>query len=141
MAVSSVTSAHDDDYYPWHDTDTLAPASLATELKTFNQGRYVLFVGFPALYKGAHIPKAKMAGPASKPAGIDHLKEEVKNVPHEAEIIIYCGCCPFVRCPNVRPAYTALKEMGYSNIKVLKLNTNLHTDWVEKGYPIELSTK
>jgi hypothetical protein len=98
-------------------------------------------VSSAAPFHSAHIPNALFAGPANKPKGIDLLLEAVKSIPHNAEMIIYCGCCPFVRCPNVRPAYRALKDLGYSNIKVLKLDTNLYTDWVEKGYTIELSTK
>jgi rhodanese-related sulfurtransferase len=122
---------------PWKSADLLAPAKLATELKTSGQTRPIFYVGFPILYKGAHIQAAKFTGPCSKKEGLELLAEEVKGLPHDAEVIVYCGCCPFVRCPNIRPAYKALKDMGYTNIKVLELPTNLHSDWVEKGYPIE----
>ena len=93
------------------------------------------------LFKDLHIPQSNLAGPCSSQKGLDLLAVTVKPLPHDTEIIIYCGCCPLVRCPNVRPAFRKLKGLGYTNIKVLQLNTNLHTDWVEKGYPIELSTK
>ena len=42
-----------------------------------------------------------------------------------------------VRCPNIRPAYRALKELGYTNVRVLDLATNFHDDWSGKGYPSE----
>lgn len=126
---------------PWKSSELIAPAQLAVELKTHDPARHILYVGFPILYKGAHIPTAVMAGPCSKQEAVDRLSDELKDVPKDAEVVIYCGCCPFVRCPNIRPAYKALKALGYSNIKVLQLTTNLHTDWVEKGYPADASTK
>jgi thiosulfate/3-mercaptopyruvate sulfurtransferase len=126
---------------PWTPREMLAPVTLAAQLQDQDSPRHVFFVGFPMLFKGIHIPQSNLAGPCSSQKGLDLLAEAVKPLPHDAEIIIYCGCCPLVRCPNVRPAFRKLKGLGYTNIKVLQLNTNLHTDWVEKGYPIELSTK
>jgi hypothetical protein len=41
------------------------------------------------------------------------------------------------KCPNLRPAYQALKKLGFTQIRVLDLPTNFHTDWAEKGYPVE----
>jgi len=134
-------AAAQDQHDPWKPAELISPAALAAELKTSDQSRHILYVGFPILYKGAHIPQARMVGPCSKQDAVDRLPEELKDVPRDAELIVYCGCCPFVRCPNIRPAYKALKDMGYTNIKVLELTTNLHTDWVEKGYPIELPAK
>ena len=111
-------------------------ATLASQLKS-NAAPHILYVGFPILFKGARIPSAVFAGPCSKKEGLDLLAQSVKALPHDADIVIYCGCCPFVRCPNVRPAYKALKDAGFTNVKVLQLDTNLHTDWVEKGYPTD----
>ncbi|MFL6463384.1 MAG: hypothetical protein ACJ73N_03115, partial [Bryobacteraceae bacterium] len=50
-------------------------------------------------------------------------------------IVIYCGCCPFDKCPNIHPAYNTLKDLGFTDVKVVVNKTNLHTDWVSKGYP------
>jgi hypothetical protein len=125
----------------WKPAELTAPAKIAEELKTPDPARHIFYVGFPILYKGAHIKDAALSGPCSKKEGLDLLTASLKNVPHDAEVIIYCGCCPFIRCPNIRPAYQALKDLGYTNIKVLELPTNLHTDWVEKGYPIESAGK
>jgi thiosulfate/3-mercaptopyruvate sulfurtransferase len=126
---------------PWKPSEIAAPAKMAAELKSADSSRHVIYVGFPILYKGAHIPGARFAGPCSKEEGLGLLKNELKDVPHDAEVVVYCGCCPFGRCPNIRPAYKALAQMGYTKIKVLELDTNLHTDWVAKGYPIEQSGK
>jgi thiosulfate/3-mercaptopyruvate sulfurtransferase len=121
---------------PWSASAIVAPSGLAAQLKS-GPAPHILYVGFPVLFKGAHIPTATFAGPCSKQEGLDLLAQSVKAFPRDAEIVIYCGCCPFVRCPNVRPAYRALKDAGYTNVKVLQLDTNLHTDWVEKGYPVD----
>ena len=88
------------------------------------------------MYHSVHIPGAILAGPCSKPEGLETLKKTALHLPRSREIVLYCGCCPFVRCPNVKPAYTTLRGMGFSNIKVLELDTNFHTDWVAKGFPI-----
>jgi thiosulfate/3-mercaptopyruvate sulfurtransferase len=121
---------------PWPASAVVAPTSLASQLKA-KSAPYIFYVGFPVLFKGARIPAATFAGPCSKPEGVDLLTRLVKPLRHDADIVIYCGCCPFIRCPNVRPAFQALKDAGYTNVKVLQLDTNLHTDWVEKGYPTD----
>jgi hypothetical protein len=51
--------------------------------------------------------------------------------------VLYCGCCPWDKCPNVRPAYDALKKMGFLQLKVLRMNQDFARDWVEKGLPTE----
>jgi hypothetical protein len=99
----------------------------------------IICTGFPVLYRQKHIAHAHLAGPASKPEGIAQLKEAVGTTPRKAEIVIYCGCCPMVQCPNLRPAFSLLRDLGYQNIRVLNLPTNFHTDWADKGYPVESS--
>jgi hypothetical protein len=92
-------------------------------------------VGFPALYRGAHIAGSVYAGPASKEDGLQDLKKAVEHEPRNREIVLYCGCCPWDHCPNIRPAYTTLRGMGFTRIRVLEIPTNLKTDWVDHGYP------
>jgi hypothetical protein len=41
------------------------------------------------------------------------------------------------KCPNIRPAYRALKELGFTRVRVLNIPTNMHTDWYTKNYPSE----
>lgn len=121
---------------PWSKGELLTPADLVSQLQNTDRP-VVISVAFPFLYRQKHIVHARFAGPTSKPVGIDALKQSVANVPKHAEIVIYCGCCPMVKCPNVRPAYSALKQLGYSNIRVLDVPTDFHTDWTAKGYPVE----
>jgi hypothetical protein len=50
---------------------------------------------------------------------------------------VYCGCCPLEHCPNLRPAFEALRAMGFTHLRALLLPTNFYTDWVKPGYPVE----
>jgi thiosulfate/3-mercaptopyruvate sulfurtransferase len=65
------------------------------------------------------------------------LKSAVANLPHDREIVLYCGCCPWDRCPNVSPALDLLKQMGFTRVKVLYLSDNFKTNWIDKNYPVE----
>ena len=112
-------------------------ATLAKELTSDAQQLHIICVTFPFLYKQKHIPHAQFAGPAEKPEGMAELRSVVRSLPKNALIVIYCGCCPMDKCPNIRPAYRALKELGFKHIRVLDLPTNFHTDWTTKGYSVE----
>jgi hypothetical protein len=52
-------------------------------------------------------------------------------------VVIYCGCCPFRNCPNIRPAFNLLKEKGYTKPRLLNLKQNLKVDWTDYGYPMD----
>ena len=113
---------------PWQAKELIQPSALAAGLNTGDKPP-IFYVGFPILYKGgAHIAGATLAGPCSKAEGLDALKKAVADLPRGQKLVIYCGCCPFVKCPNIRPAYKALHEMGFSKLEVLMVETNLHTD-------------
>lgn len=118
---------------PWSAGDVIKPADLAAHLKT----PLLIHVGFPVLYRAAHITGSQYAGPGSKPEGIEDLKNAVATQPRDREIALYCGCCPWDRCPNVRPAFAALRAMGFTRFKVVEIPENLKTDWIDKGFPTE----
>lgn len=118
-------------------SEIVQPAALAATLKAQGSKPAIIFVGFPVLYKSTRIPGALLAGPGARPAGIAMLQEAVAKLPKNKEIVLYCGCCPFTACPNVRPALRVLKAMGYTSVKVLDIRENMSTDWVAKGYPTE----
>jgi len=123
---------------PWSAGELLEPDIFAAQLKS-NSVPPILYVGFPVLYKGAHIKGAQLAGPCSKPDGLAALSKLAGQLPRDGELVLYCGCCPLERCPNIRPAYKALRDAGFTKLKVLHIPTNLHTDWTSKGYPVEKS--
>ena len=118
---------------PWTDRDVLRPADLASDIKT----PLIIHIGFPVLYRSAHITGSVYAGPGSKADGIEMLKKAVEGQPHEREIVLYCGCCPWEKCPNIRPAFAALHEAGFTHVKVMVVPENLKADWIDKGYPTE----
>jgi rhodanese-related sulfurtransferase len=97
----------------------------------------VIHTGFAVLYRSAHIAGTVYAGPGSKPEGLEELKKLVANEPRDREIVIYCGCCPWEKCPNIRPAFAALHEMGFTKVSALYVPENLAKDWVDKGLPTE----
>ena len=97
----------------------------------------VLQVGSHVLFAEAHIPGAEYAGPGSQPAGIQMLQNRVNALSRKKLIVLYCGCCPWNRCPHVGTAFAKMLEMGFTNVKVLYLADNFGTNWVEKGFPVE----
>ena len=69
------------------------------------------------------------------PAGLQVLSDRVAALPKETAIVIYCGCCPWNRCPNIAAAYDTLHRLGFTRVQVLYIADNFGTDWVDKGYP------
>jgi thiosulfate/3-mercaptopyruvate sulfurtransferase len=122
---------------PWNKTELLEPEALAKTLQSSAKAPTILCVAFPVLYNARHLPKAVYAGQGSKPEGIEALKKAVAGLAKDADLVLYCGCCPMDKCPNMRPAYRALKELGFTHVRVLSIPTNMHTDWYSKGYPTE----
>ncbi len=124
---------------PWTDAQVLHAADLVPELKSAagRSAPTILYVGFRTLFEGGHVPEAAFHGTASKKDGLAELKKWAATLPRSTNLVVYCGCCPFDHCPNIRPAYKALHEMGFTHVRVLVLPTSFAADWVEKGYPIQ----
>lgn len=122
----------------WKEARQISPAELEKQLNGPKGARpLVLQVGFKVLYDGGHIPGAIFAGPASTPEGLARLKEAVAKISHDKEVVIYCGCCPWEKCPNVKPAYEALRQMGFTRVVVLLIPQDFAHDWIGQGYPVE----
>jgi thiosulfate/3-mercaptopyruvate sulfurtransferase len=142
-SVLSGQSASD----PWTEKETIQPDELVKILAPSTVvcagsaaeclPPAVLMVGPRILYNGAHIVRALYAGPAGKPEGLENLTKVASTLVKGRRVVLYCGCCPMVTCPNIRPAFQKLKELGYENVRVLIIPTNLHDDWIAKGNPVE----
>ena len=102
-----------------------------------SQAPLILQVGSRVFFQEAHIPGSKYADAGSQPSGLQTLENAVSAVPKDKFIVLYCGCCPWNRCPNVGPAFQRLNSLGFTNVKVLYLANNFGDDWVRKGYPRE----
>jgi len=126
-----------DSAYSIPTTQLIQPEELNRILQAKGAGKpLMLQVGSHMLFAQAHIAGSEYAGAGAQPAGLEQLKARVGNLPRNSFIVLYCGCCPWTRCPNVGPAFRALHEMGFTNVKVLYLANNLGADWVSKGYPV-----
>jgi thiosulfate/3-mercaptopyruvate sulfurtransferase len=122
----------------WEKTDLVQPEELAATLNDPNQEKPVIaFVGFDFLFRAAHIPGSLNFGPGSKASGIEGLKRWAGGINKNKTVVLYCGCCPWQKCPNVRPALAAAREAGLKHVKVLYLPDSLVRDWIDKGYPAE----
>jgi thiosulfate/3-mercaptopyruvate sulfurtransferase len=123
---------------PWTINNVIMVDELESLLK--KQGAkeaYIYQVGFFSLYSQGHIRGALYAGPASKEEGLQKLKSSIKDLPRDKQIILYCGCCNWVDCPNIRPAFETVNTMGFKNVRVLYLPDSLTVDWVNKGLAVE----
>jgi thiosulfate/3-mercaptopyruvate sulfurtransferase len=116
------------------DMALIQPRELAARLEA---KPVILQVGPNVLYRSHRIPGAIYAGPGSKPEGLALLEKAVAKLPHDREIVIYCGCCPWDRCPNIQPSMDLLKRLGFSNVKALYVAENFKTNWIDAGYPVE----
>lgn len=121
---------------PWTAAQTVDPATLVREISgPANQRPTIVSVSPHALYLGGHIPGAVYKGPGFSAAGIESLRSWAQHLPRSTNLVVYCGCCPLVHCPNLRPAFRALQAMGFTHLRALILPTNFYTDWYAKGYP------
>jgi thiosulfate/3-mercaptopyruvate sulfurtransferase len=116
------------------DIALIQPPELAARLAA----KPAIFqVGPNVMYRSHRIPGALYAGPGSKAEGLALLKEAAGKLPRDREIVLYCGCCPWDKCPNIQPAIDSLKQMGFTHVKALYIADNFKSNWIDKGYPVE----
>ena len=117
---------------PWSTDQLIEPSALAAILNDSSAKQPILYsIGF-----GGGIKNSIIEGPVKDSINLLKWKNELQKLPKDANIVIYCGCCPFEHCPNIRPAFKLLNDMGFTNQKLLNLSHNLKADWIDKGYPI-----
>lgn len=116
----------------------LQPLELNRMLHETGSARLVILqVGSKVMFDESHIRGAEYAGPGSQSTGLSLLRKRVAGLKRDTPIVIYCGCCPWSRCPNIWPAYKELEGMGFTHVRALYLADNFGNDWVNKGYPVE----
>ena len=116
----------------WSKSQLMEPSALAALLNDQKATRPLIFnIGVVQDIKGA-----KNMGAASEKENLQRFKTMLKKLPKNTSLVVYCGCCPFEKCPNIRPAIQALKDGGFSKARLLNLSTNIKTDWISKGYPM-----
>ena len=76
---------------PWTEKQLLAPEALAQIIGNPQAEKpIILSVGPGAVIKGSLD-----MGAAHEKANYEKLKRELEKLPKDADIVIYCGCCPF----------------------------------------------
>src|SRR5258705_10322445 len=114
---------------PWTKAQTVQPADLEKELDNSKSAPTVVFVGFKRLYSAGHIKGAQYHGTAGSEEGLKELTTWAAGLPRSTNLVIYCGCCPLERCPNIRPAFKALQGLGVKNLRLLLLPQDFATRW------------
>jgi len=115
----------------------LQPAELAhILLASSGEKPVILQVGSHVLYAEAHIPGSEYVGATGQESGLQALRNRAKTLERDRPIVIYCGCCPWSKCPNIRPAYRELVSLGFTGVKALYLADDFGTNWVAQGYPV-----
>jgi thiosulfate/3-mercaptopyruvate sulfurtransferase len=123
--------------FPWTPDRLLAPAELARRLPPAKDSPTVLHVGPTSLFRGSHVPGALSTGEAGEADGLAELERRSAPLARDRELVIYCGCCPWKNCPNIRPAYEKLAQMRFANVRVLDLPTTFRAGWTDQGFPLE----
>jgi len=114
----------------------IQPADFAATLNASAAPRpLILQVGFRKAYAQAHIPGSEYVGAAGEEDGVKALQQRVAKLSKDSAIVIYCGCCPWTKCPNIAAAYDALQDMGFKNVKVIYFADDFETNWVDQGFP------
>jgi thiosulfate/3-mercaptopyruvate sulfurtransferase len=117
---------------PWTPQQLLAPADLAKVLNNPKSPQPIIYsIGMQAIIKNSID-----IGPTMRTENLNVLKQKLSKLSKNSQIVIYCGCCPFSRCPNIRPPMELLKSMQFTNYKLLNLPENIKVDWIDLGYPM-----
>src|SRR5688572_3322421 len=87
----------------WTPKQLMEPAELHALLQQKKGLPLILSVG-----PGASIPHSIHMGMANDPASLEKLRSRLAPLARKTSIVLYCGCCPFENCPNVRPAISLL---------------------------------
>lgn len=114
----------------WTPDQLIEPAALAKTIESNENLPLIYCVG-----PGVVIPHSIDIGMTNNENNLAKFKNSLSTLPRNTDIVIYCGCCPFDHCPNVRPAIALLQQMKFTNYHLLDLPHNIKTDWIAKGYP------
>lgn len=125
-------SSAQDKKEPWAENQLMRPSELAKMLNDSSAQIPLLYnIGPSGLIKNSID-----IGEGKNTQNIEKFRKELSKLSKDADIVIYCGCCPFKDCPNIRPPFNLLNEMKFTNHKLLNLPQNLKVDWIDKGYPM-----
>ncbi len=117
----------------WSKEQLIEPSELARIINDSNAKKPIIYSVGP----GGDIKGSVEMGDAQEKENLNKLKSAVINLSRDTEIVLFCGCCPFEHCPNIRPSFELLNKLKFTNHKLLNLSHNLKVDWIDKGYPMK----
>ncbi len=133
MLITLFCTAQSQAQEPWSASQLMPPKQLADRIQQAKTPMpLIVNIGPQAVIKGSVD-----VGPAGEKPNIKKLETLLSKEDKNREVVLYCGCCPFDRCPNIRPAFTQIKKMGFKNAKLLDIPKNIKTDWIDKDYPVQ----
>ena len=115
----------------WKESQLIQPSELVSLIKDPAKKPLIFNIGVVDDIEGA-----KSFGASSEAENLEKFKKTLGSLSKNSFLVVYCGCCPFSRCPNVRPVFSLLNEMGFVNARLLNIPNNIKTDWIAKGYPL-----
>ena len=116
---------------PWTEIQLMPPEELAELINDNSAHLPILF----SIGPGAIVKGSVDIGPAKEKENLKKLKQHLLKLPKDTAIVIFCGCCPFQHCPNIRPAFKLLNKMKFTDHRLLNLPKNIKVDWIDKGFP------
>lgn len=117
----------------WKKEQLMPTDEMAEKIKTNAKDKPLLFNVGPM----ENIKGAVFVGRGTSISAIDKMKSTLSMENKARTVVVYCGCCSYASCPNIKPAFDALVSLGFKNAKVLDLPEGIKPDWVAKGYPME----
>lgn len=117
----------------WKKEQLMSTKELADKINTNAKDKPLIFNVGPM----ENIKNAVTVGAATSVTFSERMKGNLAMENKTKPVVVYCGCCSYASCPNIKPAYDILIAQGFKNTKVLELPEGLKPDWVAKGYPME----
>jgi len=117
----------------WKKEQLMSTTELANKIKLNAKDKPLIFNVGPM----ENIKDAIAVGAATNLTFASKMQSTLAIENKTKAIVVYCGCCSYASCPNIKPAYDILIAQGFKNTKVLELPEGIKPDWVAKGFPME----
>lgn len=138
LALPLVLGCKTSSTFPWKPEQVVSARALADELKRPPSERpKVAHVGPAVLFRSAHVPGAVHLDEGGTSEGLSAVERWLAPLERSTDLVLYCGCCPYNNCPNIRPAFSRATALGFTRVRVLDLPTTLKADWTDLGLPVE----
>ena len=129
IIISCKQDQNNKTHEPWSISQLLEPRLLSSSIESQKDLPKIISIG-----PGVVIEKSIGVGECRYNENIEKLKSLVSSYSKDDQIVLYCGCCPFKNCPNIRPAFSLLNDLGFKNHKLLNIENNIKADWIDMGY-------